>query len=72
MLGQALMRLRADAGASDAELAVRLDVEIAFIRAIEAGEVNLRWQMVMNLLGALGVTIGDLASELDDGGPQCA
>jgi transcriptional regulator with XRE-family HTH domain len=60
------MRLRESKGLSEAELAARGGLDVAYIPAVETGETDVRWHMVMTLLRALGVSLRDLAAELDD------
>jgi len=64
-VGRAIMRLRESKGLSEAELATRGGLDAAYIPAVETGETDVRWHMVMTLLRALGVSLRDLAAELD-------
>jgi transcriptional regulator with XRE-family HTH domain len=64
-LGAALRKLRLAAGMSDTEVADRANLEHAYIPAIEAGEINLRWNMLVTLLDVLGVSVQRLAGELE-------
>jgi transcriptional regulator with XRE-family HTH domain len=64
-LGRALMRLRERSGLSQAELAVCLGLETAYVPAVEAGEMDLRWHTLMRFLRGLDATVSDLAAELD-------
>jgi len=65
-LGRALLALRERRGLSRVELATRLNIEPDFVSANESGQINIRWQTLMDLLRALDATISDLADELPE------
>jgi transcriptional regulator with XRE-family HTH domain len=60
------MRLRESRGLSEAQLAELVGLERAYIPAVELGEIDLRWHTLMTFLRALGISLGDLAAELED------
>jgi transcriptional regulator with XRE-family HTH domain len=66
VVGQALMRLREDAGLSQPELAERIGLESGYVPAVEAGEIDLRWETVMRFLGGLDVSLRDFATEIEE------
>jgi transcriptional regulator with XRE-family HTH domain len=64
-VGRAVQRLREGKGLEEAELAARVGLDAPYIPAVETGEIDVRWHMLMTLLRALDVGVGDLAAELD-------
>ncbi len=59
------MRLRERAALTEAELAGRLDIEVAYISEIESGALDTRWHTVMSFLRALDAGLGELAAEIE-------
>ena len=65
-VGAALRRLREQQDIQEAELATRLEIEVAYVSAIERGGVDVRWQTVMRFLRALDTSLVDLAIEIEN------
>jgi transcriptional regulator with XRE-family HTH domain len=64
-LARALRRLREEHGRTQEALAHDAGLSVAAYRRIESGVTNPGWTSVMAILDALGVSLSELARELD-------
>ena len=65
-LGQAVRQLREQRGSSSAELAARLGVEEGYVLALEAGERDPDYELLLALARALGVRPATLIGRAED------
>jgi transcriptional regulator with XRE-family HTH domain len=68
MVGRNVRRLRTAAGLSQAELAVRMGVDRAYISGLELGERNPTVVTLWHVAQALGVQVGLLLRDARRGG----
>mgnify|MGYP001317790932 FL=1 len=64
-LGQALRKLRTERGWSQAELALRVDMDRNYLSLIELGRSSPSVRMLMRLCAALDVQAADLLDDLE-------
>ena len=64
-LGQALRKLRTERGWSQAELALRVDMDRTYLSLIELGRSSPSVRMLMRLCAALDVQAADLLDDLE-------
>jgi transcriptional regulator with XRE-family HTH domain len=65
VLGRALRELRMAAHLTQEELARRAGTDNTYISHAEAGRFGVGWDTVMRLVRAMGLTIGELAAEVE-------
>ena len=63
-VGRALAQLREQAGVPANAIASRMGIETAFVLAVERGELDVRWQIIVRMLRALDASLFDLAAAL--------
>jgi transcriptional regulator with XRE-family HTH domain len=64
ILGRGLRDLRARAGLTQAELAVRAETSNTYVSRLEIGQRDIRWSTVMRLLDALDADLYQLADAI--------
>lgn len=64
-VGRALRALRQRAGLTQKALATKTGIDLTYISQVENGHRGVRWHTVMRLLRGIGVTVTDLAQEID-------
>ena len=64
-LGQALRKLRTERGWSQAELALRVDMDRNYLSLIELGRSSPSVRMLMRLCAALDVQAADLLDDVE-------
>jgi transcriptional regulator with XRE-family HTH domain len=64
-LGGALRELRRRAGLTQKELGARAQASYTYLSQVETGLRDIRWSTVTRLLLALGVSLADLAAEVE-------
>lgn len=65
-LGRALRELRDRAGLSQTGLAVKAGTDHTYVSRVEHGRIDLRWRTLVRLLDALGATVNDLSTVMDE------
>ncbi len=65
-LGQAIQKLREEAGLSQEALADASDVHVTHIGGLERGVRNPSYATLQRVAGALGTKVGDLTTLADD------
>jgi transcriptional regulator with XRE-family HTH domain len=65
-LGEAIRRLRQEAGLSQEELAERADTDLSQVGGIERGTRNPSYTTLLRLAAALKTTVGTIASLADE------
>ncbi|MDQ6916182.1 MAG: helix-turn-helix domain-containing protein [Actinomycetota bacterium] len=65
-LGRAVRDFRADRGISQEELAHRSHLGRKTIYQLEGGQTNPRYESLLRVAAALGLSLGDLISHADD------
>lgn len=63
-LGRVIRRRREEAGLIQEELAARADVDVTYIRGIEAGRRNPTIQLIWAIAGGLGLSFAEIAAEV--------
>jgi transcriptional regulator with XRE-family HTH domain len=64
-LGEALRTLRVDAGLSQEQLAERAGTDLTQVGGIERGVRNPSYTTMLRLAGALGTSVGTIATRAD-------
>lgn len=64
-VGRALRALRHRASLTQEELASRSGIDVTYVSQVENGRRGVRWHTVMRLLRGLGMSVSDLAAEID-------
>jgi transcriptional regulator with XRE-family HTH domain len=64
-LGEAVRRLRLEAGMSQEELAEAAGTDLTQVGGVERGVRNPSYTTLLRLAGALGTSVGELASLAD-------
>jgi transcriptional regulator with XRE-family HTH domain len=65
-LGLALRELRDRAGLSQSGLATKASTDHTYISRVEHGRIDLRWRTLARLLDALGATVSDLGTVMEE------
>jgi transcriptional regulator with XRE-family HTH domain len=65
-LARALRRLRNETGGTQEDVAYEAGITVAALARIERGETNPRWTTVGRIIRALGVSLSELAVEVED------
>jgi transcriptional regulator with XRE-family HTH domain len=66
-LAAALKRLREDRGLSQEHVAWHASLSVSTLAKIEHAQTAPHWDSVMRILGALDVTLAELAEEIERG-----